>query len=269
MAREAITAREVTKVYRARGAATTAVQDFSITVGEGEFLSLIGPSGCGKSTFLRMVAGLIRPTAGEIRIRGELEEGGRERSWRDRPLTAMVFQEYALFPWRTVIENVGFGLEMRDMPRQEREALAARYIEKVGLRRFSGYYPYQLSGGMKQRVGIARAFCNNPEIMLMDEPFGALDAQTRTVLQQELLRIWEEEKKTVLYVTHAIDEAVLLSDRVIVMTAQPGTLKAVVAIDFGRPRDLKLKTSSRFAELEYMIWQLLEEEVTRTLRGET
>ncbi len=253
-----ILARNLEKTYPGRPVPITALRDFSLEVGEGEFLCLVGPSGCGKSTFLRMVAGLVPPSGGEVHI---VRGAGNS----DKPLTSIVFQEYAIFPWKTVRQNVGFGLEMRGVPTRQRDAIADRWIERVGLRRFADAYPRQLSGGMKQRVSIARAFANDPEVLLMDEPLGALDAQTRVVLQGELLRLWEEDKKTVLYVTHSLEEAVLLGDRVVLMTAHPGTCKAEYGITFPRPRGLELMAAPEFAQTTYMIWRALQEEVVRAM----
>ncbi len=230
----------------------TALQDVSLSVEAGEFCCIVGPSGCGKSTLLRVLAGLIPCTTGEVYIRSD---------GQDRPLTAMVFQEYALLPWRTVLDNVAFGPENRGIRRQERYQMARQILAKVGLSGFEHVYPHQLSGGMKQRVGIARALANDPEVLLMDEPLAALDAQTRNIMQEELLRIWAQFGKTVVYVTHAIDEAVLLGDRVVVMTARPGRVKAVIPVDLERPRALEQKGSPGFARLYNEVWQLLREEV--------
>lgn len=195
-----ITARRVTKTFPSERGAVTAIDAFDLEVAEGEFVSIVGPSGCGKSTFLRILAGLVPLTSGEVTIAPGVDPG--------KPLANMVFQEYAIFPWKSVIDNVAFGLQMRGMSRRERYAVADEWLGRVGLRKFADYYPAQLSGGMKQRVGIARALANDPEVLLMDEPLGALDAQTKTVMQGELLRIWEAHRKTVVYITHAIDEAV-------------------------------------------------------------
>jgi len=177
----------------------------------------------------------------------------------------MVFQEYAVFPWKTVAENVAFGLAMRDVAKKERDARTAEWIDRVGLGRFAHHYPHQLSGGMRQRVGIARALANDPEILLMDEPLGALDAQTRTVLQEELLRIWEGRRKTVLYVTHSIEESVLLGDRVVLMTAHPGTNKATFDVPLERPRTLRTTAEPEFGRLSYAIWEELRDEVQRSM----
>jgi NitT/TauT family transport system ATP-binding protein len=180
----------------------------------------------------------------------------------------MVFQEYAVFPWKTVAENVAFGLEMRGVSRADRASVAMAWIERVGLRKFAHHYPYQLSGGMRQRVGIARALATDPEVLLMDEPLGALDAQTRTVLQEQLLRLWEDERKTVLYVTHSIEEAVLLGDRVVLMTAHPGTNKASFDVPFPRPRSMATTAEPQFGRLAYAIWESLRDEVQRSMEDQ-
>ena len=209
-----ISARNVTKAYPTLDGFIVALEDFSLEVAEGEFVCIVGPSGCGKSTFLRMLAGLEEISSGTIEIRPGSDPG--------KPLNSVVFQEYAIFPWKSVIENVAFGLRMRGIGHRERHETARYWLDRVGLGKFADYYPHQISGGMKQRVSIIRALANDPEVLLMDEPLGALDAQTRVVLQEELLRIWEETRKTVVYITHSLDEAVLLGDRVILMSAQPG-----------------------------------------------
>ena len=228
-------------------------------MGEGEFLSIVGPSGCGKSTFLRILGGSITPTSGEVTLL---------RGKADVPLQNIVFQEYAVFPWKTVIDNVAFGLQMRGFARQERLEIALDWLRKVGLAKFADSYPHQLSGGMKQRVSIARAFANNPEILLMDEPLGALDAQTRVVLQEELIRLWEDSGKTVIYITHNIEEAVLLGDRVVLMTAHPGTNKSEFLVPFRRPRSFALTGGPEFGRLTYAIWQDLRGEVQKTMEGQ-
>jgi NitT/TauT family transport system ATP-binding protein len=238
----------------------TAIERFDLEVEEGEFVCIVGPSGCGKSTFLRILAGLDVVSAGEARILP-----GPDPS---QPLNNVVFQEYAVFPWKTVLANVAFGLEMRRVPRRERLERARHWLAKVGLTRFEDYYPGQLSGGMKQRVSIARALANDPQVLLMDEPLGALDAQTRVVLQEELLAIWEETRKTVVYITHSIDEAVFLADRVVVMTAHPGRLKAVFDVDLPRPRDLATMATPAFAALTGAVWEALRAEVTRAMAAQ-
>ena len=251
-----IKAHGVTKIYSSRSESVYALRDFNLEVEEGEFLCIVGPSGCGKSTFLRILGGLITPSSGEITLMP-----GKTGV----PLQSIVFQEYAIFPWKTVIDNVVFGLQMRGIPRQERQEIAFDWLRKVGLVKFADSYPHQLSGGMKQRVSIARAFANNPEILLMDEPLGALDAQTRAVLQEELIHLWEGLRKTVVYITHSIEEAVLLGDRVVLMTAHPGTNKSEFAVPFSRPRSFALTSAPEFAKLTYAIWEDLQGEVQRTM----
>jgi len=257
-----IAIRDVEHVYESDFSAVAALGSVSLNVGDGEFVALLGPSGCGKSSLLRIVADLLRPTAGEVEIYSSSGNG------KDRPKTALVFQEYALFPWRTVLENVVFSLEMRGMPGEERAARARKVLGRVGLQSFAGAYPHQLSGGMRQRVGIARALAAEPEVLLMDEPFGALDAQTRTVLQEELLRVWESERKTVLYVTHSIDEAVYMSDRVVLLSARPGRIKAEYTVELPRPRKMEMRGWNSYTKLSLDIWAALKDEVDRAMVSE-
>ena len=257
MALPKIETRNVCKVYDTVAGPMTAVDNFSLDVADKEFVCIVGPSGCGKSTYLRMLAGLDTHTSGTIQIRRGIDP--------KKPLNSVVFQEYAVFPWKTVIENVAFGLQMRGVGKAERYGVAESWLERVGLRKFANYYPYQISGGMKQRVSIIRALANDPEVLLMDEPLGALDAQTRIVLQDELLRIWEETHKTVVYITHSLDEAILLGDRVILMTAHPGRLLATFPIEIKRPRTVDTLNTPEFAELRGAIWDLLGKEVTRAM----
>ncbi|MBM3527816.1 MAG: ABC transporter ATP-binding protein [Alphaproteobacteria bacterium] len=232
-----------------------ALQGFDIDVREGEFLSIVGPSGCGKSTFLNVLLGLIKPDSGDLTLGGKPIAGpGTDR--------AMVFQEFGLLPWRTVQSNVELGLELKGMPAGDRRTISQRLIEMVGLRGFESHYPHELSGGMKQRVGLARALATDPDVLLMDEPFAALDAQTRDLMQVELLRIWQEAKKTVLFVTHQIEEAIYLSDRVMVMTKRPGQAKKLFPIDLPRPRDYEMRVTPEFNELKFAIWQSLKDEIT-------
>jgi NitT/TauT family transport system ATP-binding protein len=231
-----------------------ALERFDIDIQEGEFLSIVGPSGCGKSTFLNVLLGLIKPDSGEIRLRGQPVTGpGTDR--------AMVFQEFGLLPWRTVRSNVELGLELKGVAADARHTISERLIEMVGLVGFDGHYPHELSGGMKQRVGLARALATDPDVLLMDEPFAALDAQTRDLMQVELLRIWQEAKKTVLFVTHQIDEAIYLSDRVMVMTKRPGQAKKIFAIDLPRPRDYEMRVTREFNDLKLEIWNELKDEI--------
>ena len=230
------------------------ITDLSFSVANLEFVALLGPSGCGKSTFLRIVNGLIAPDAGTIRLNGrEVKGPGHGRG--------MVFQSFDLFPWRNALDNVAFGLEMTAASKAERLAIAQHYIDLVGLKGFERSYPYQLSGGMQQRVGIARALAIKPEVLLMDEPFGALDVQTRDLLQDELLRIWQGEQKTVLFVTHSIEEAMYLADRVIVFTPRPARIDRILEVPFARPRTEELKTSAAFTELRREIWSTLKQGV--------
>ncbi len=257
---EKITARNIHKVFQVRrteGKGTkefVALQDLNLTVHQGEFITIVGPSGCGKSTFLDMLVGLNHPTSGEIRIDGKLITGPA----LDR---GIVLQGYALFPWRTVRENVAFGLEIKGVAKQQRLKISQGYIDLVGLQGFEDRYPYELSGGMKQRVAIARALAYDPEVLLMDEPFAAVDAQTREILQDELLRIWEETHKTIVFVTHAIDEAVFLADRVAVMSANPGFIKEIVKVGLPRPRRLgDIRSSPDFNWIRHKVWQLLQNE---------
>ncbi|WP_421078303.1 ABC transporter ATP-binding protein [Methanothermococcus sp. Ax23] len=231
-----------------------AVDNVNFEVRNNEFLSIVGPSGCGKSTILRMIAGLEKPTSGEILIEGrKIEKPDAERG--------MVFQQYTLLPWRTVLENVGFGLEIKGVPKAERDEVARKFIKMIGLEGFEDAYPYELSGGMQQRVAIARTLANDPKIVLMDEPFGALDTQTRTILQNELLKIWEKDKKTVVFITHSVEEAVYLSDRVIIMTARPGKVKDIVDISLDRPRK---RNTVEFLEYKKQIVDKLKDEVLKS-----
>jgi len=225
-----LTIRNLSKLYVADGKELVALKEINLDIEENEFICFVGPSGCGKTTLLRIIAGLEEPSSGGVYLNSEQIKGpGPERG--------MVFQEYSLFPWRTVMDNVAFGPELMGMPKQERYDRAKQYIKMVGLERFESRYPHELSGGMKQRVAIARALVNNPRALLMDEPFGALDAQTRNIMQSELLKIWEEEKKTVVFVTHSVDEAIYLADRIVIMSARPGRIKDVIEVDLPRPRN--------------------------------
>ena len=221
--------RGVSKKFLAEGKEMITLQDIDLDIEENEFVCLIGPSGCGKTTLLRIIAGLEEATRGTVYLDG-MPIGG------PGPERGMVFQEYSLFPWRTVIDNIVFGLELKGIPLAERLAQGRQYLKMVGLERFESRYPHELSGGMKQRVAIARALVNRPKALLMDEPFGALDAQTRNIMQSELLRIWQEEKKTVVFVTHSVDEAIYLADRIVIMSARPGRIKDIINIDLERPR---------------------------------
>jgi NitT/TauT family transport system ATP-binding protein len=232
-----------------------ALSNFDIDIAEGEFLSIVGPSGCGKSTFLNVLLGLIRPDSGDVRMHGRPIAGpGTDR--------AMVFQEFGLLPWRTVQANVELGLELKGMASGARRTVSEPLIEMIGLAGFEGHFPHELSGGMKQRVGLARALATDPNVLLMDEPFAALDAQTRDLMQAELLRIWSKARKTVLFVTHQIEEAIYLSDRVMVMTKRPGRAKKIFPIDLPRPRDYEMRVTPKFNELKLEIWNELKDEIT-------
>jgi len=231
-----------------------ALKDVSFQVKEREFVCVVGPSGCGKTTLLRIIAGLEKADRGEVLIDGEvIKEPG--------PEIGMVFQEFALFPWRTIIKNVEFGLEYKDVSKEERREIAEKYLKIVDLDGWEDKYPFELSGGMKQRVAIARALVNDPKILLMDEPFGSVDAQSRNLLQSQLLQIWNETGKTILFVGHHIDEAVYLADRIIVLTALPAQIKRIHDIELSRPRN---RTSVKFQEIRGKILKEIVEEVMKT-----
>ena len=251
-----IQARDITLVFKSKDRdPVTALRGFNLEVGKGEFVSIVGPSGCGKSTFLNLLLGLIKPDSGEMTLDSSPISGpGQER--------AMVFQEFGLLPWRTVRANVELGLELKGTPSPERAQRATELIKLVGLKDFERHYPHELSGGMKQRVGLARALATEPEVLLMDEPFAALDAQTRDLMQTELLQIWERTKKTVLFVTHSIEEAAYLSDRVIIMTARPGRAKETLNIQLPRPRDYEMRLTPQFNDIKSRIWDVLKEELS-------
>jgi NitT/TauT family transport system ATP-binding protein len=232
-----------------------AVDGVSVEIAHGEFFVIVGPSGCGKTTLLRILAGLDTVTSGTIEI---------ETPNSKRPVNSMIFQGDSIFPWMTVWDNAAYGLRMRRVPAAIIKDVVAHYLARTGLTRFANYYPHQLSGGMRQRVSIARAFANDPQILLMDEPFSALDAQNRLLLQEELLRIWEEHKKTVVFITHSVDEAVFLGDRIMIMTAQPGKVKSLVPVPLARPRSIMdLQKAPQYGELIAGIWSSLREEVRR------
>jgi NitT/TauT family transport system ATP-binding protein len=249
----------VTRVFYDGRRRVPALGPLDLTIEDGSFVCIVGPSGCGKSTLLRIVAGLIRPSAGEVLIR---------RRDPNHFLAAMVFQDHSVFPWKTVRQNVRFGLDIAGrLPRSTRDQQVDVWLERVGIRDFADAYPATLSGGMRQRVSIARALAVEPEILLMDEPFASLDAQLRLMLQQELVRLWESDRRTVIFVTHSLDEAIYLGDRVIVMTARPGVLRDDFKIPFGRPRDFSVRASAEFGELEQSIWSVLRSEVESQLAG--
>ena len=245
--------KNVVKVFNGRNGEMVALNGVSLDIHENEFVCVVGPSGCGKSTLLNIIAGLLEPTSGEVYCDGKLVEGtGTDRG--------VVFQQYALFPWLTVKKNVRFALEMRGIKGKEADELAMKYLEKVDLVKFADHYPKELSGGMKQRVAIARAYAAEPQVLLMDEPFGALDAQTRTQLQSELLETWERDRKTCFFITHDVDEAIILAQKVIVMSARPGRIKEIIDIDIPYPRGQETKMSPRFLELKNHIWRIVYQE---------
>ena len=244
----------VEKIYEGRKGKTVALNGVNLDIYDNEFICVVGPSGCGKSTLLNIIAGLHEASSGEVLVDGVKVEGtGVDRG--------VVFQQYALFPWITVKKNVMFGLKLKkDLTDEQREEIAMKYIKIVGLEKFVDAYPKELSGGMKQRVAIARAYAVNPSLLLMDEPFGALDAQTRTQLQTELLKTWEEEKKTCFFITHDVEEAILLATKVIVMSARPGRIKEIIDIDIPYPRGQESKMLPRFVELKNYIWNMVYKE---------
>jgi NitT/TauT family transport system ATP-binding protein len=246
------------KEYLGGQGRVVALDDINLRIAPGEFVCIVGPSGCGKSTLLRILAGLAKETSGTVKVQAP--------GWAIE--NAMVFQESGLFPWMSVEANVGFGLMTRRVPAAEAAARIEAALKLVGLTKFRRHYPHQLSGGMRQRSAIARAFVTDPGMLLMDEPLAALDAQNRVILQAELVRIWEQTRKTVIYITHSIEEALLLGDRTVVMTAQPGRIKQIIDVPFPRPRDLiALSAAPEFGRLKLAIWQVLEDEVMRA-RGE-
>jgi NitT/TauT family transport system ATP-binding protein len=248
----------VTKVFERRGHEVTALDDVSCQIDSGEFVALVGASGCGKTTLLRLIDGLEQASSGQLLLDGrELTKPGPDRGF--------VFQQDTLFPWRTILKNVSLGGELQGQSRRERLATARRFIDLVGLKGFENHYPHELSGGMRQRANLARAFAVAPDVLLMDEPFASLDAQTREIMQSELLRIWSADARTVVFVTHQIDEAIFLADRVIVLTARPGRIKTVIPIDLPRPRTLAMKRTPAFTALVDQIWRLIEEEVRASM----
>jgi NitT/TauT family transport system ATP-binding protein len=256
-----IEVRDLNISFRARGATVQAVKSASLHVQSGEFVSLIGPSGCGKSTLMNAVAGFTRPDSGVVTLDGKPIDGpGSDRG--------VVFQQYSLFPWMTVRKNVEFGLKMANMPPSQRERQARTLLGLAGLLAFENHYPSQLSGGMKQRVGIVRALATSPQVLLMDEPFGALDSQTRSVMQEILTNMWQRLRLSVLFITHDIDEAIFLSDRIYVMTARPGRIKAEIKVPLPRPRTPDMMDTPEFAGLVRSIKKLIREESLAAMGGE-
>lgn len=243
----------VEKIFNTRNGEMIALNGVSLDIMENEFVCVVGPSGCGKSTLLNIIAGLSEPTRGAVRVDGKEVNGpGPERG--------VVFQQYALFPWLTVLKNVEFGLKLKGMNAAEAEAEAMKYLKMVDLEQFAQSYPKELSGGMKQRVAIARAYAVNPQVLLMDEPFGALDAQTRTQLQTELLNTWEKEMKTCFFITHDVDEAIILAQRVVIMSARPGRIKEIVDVHIPYPRTQETKMTQEFLDLKNYIWSQVYQE---------
>lgn len=245
----------VTKTFDSRRGRTLALHRLNFVADQGEFVALVGPSGCGKSTLLRLLAGLSAPEEGVIEF----------TAWARPPQRAMVFQDASLLPWLRVVDNVAFGLEAQGLPPLDRRQRAVALLQRMGLGAFADHYPHELSGGMRQRVGIARAWITEPEILLMDEPFRALDAQTRLVMQEELLQLWQERHTLVFYVTHDIDEALLLADRVLVMSGRPGHIREDLHVPLPRPRNLTGRQQPDIEELKWHIWSMLEQEVRQTL----
>jgi len=257
MGRDAIiNIQNLTKVFEKGKRRVVAIQDLNIDIFENEFFCIVGPSGCGKTTILRIVAGLEKPTSGKVLLdEREIKGPGADRG--------MVFQEFALFPWRSTKKNIEFGLEIKGWPKEKRSAAAKNFVNLVNLRGFEHSHPRELSSGMKQRVAIARALANDPRVLLMDEPFGSLDAQTRNMMQKELLRIWDKTKKTVVFVTHSVDEAIFLADRIAILTSRPSSLKKIFKVKLPRPRD---RTSGEFSQVRNMTLKELEVEVERSLQ---
>ena len=245
--------KDVIKRFQTRNGVVTALNGVNLSIKDKEFVCVVGPSGCGKSTLLNMIGGLDKPSSGQILVDGQEVDG-------PSPRRGSGFQQYALFPWLTVEKNVQFGLKLQGASKEKMEEITAKYLKVVGLENFAKSYPKELSGGMKQRVAIARAYAVNPEVLLMDEPFGALDAQTRVQLQTELLNTWEQEQKTCFFITHDVEEAIILAQRVIIMSARPGRVKDIVEIDIPYPRDQATKMSPRFLELKNDIWGQVYEE---------
>ena len=255
-----ISIRQLTRTFESPAGTLNALQDISLEVHQGEFLAIVGPSGCGKTTLLRILAGLDHPTSGEL------------HSPEQFPSNALIFQGRSVFPWMTVEDNISYGLKLTGVARAERHRRATELLRMIGIERFRKSYPHQLSEGMRQRVAIARALAVDPDLLLMDEPFSSLDEQTKLVLQDEVLDIWERTRKTIVFITHSIDEALVMADRIAVFTAQPGRIKAIVELDFPRPRDfLTVRSDPHFADRYRQIWELLRDEVqiARRQLGET
>ena len=257
--KEVISIRKASKVFGGKGQEVVAFEDMDLCVREQEALCIVGPSGCGKTTLLRCIDGLTALSAGEIAVNGEIVHA-------PHPKVTMVFQHFGLFPWMTVEGNVAYGLKVAKVHKRERLARAGRYIEMVGLQGFEKKYPYQLSGGMQQRVGLARALTMEPEVLLMDEPFASVDAQTRELLQEQLLAIWEQNRRSMIFITHSIDEAIVMGDRVAVLSTRPGRVKEIIDIPFGHPRNMAdVLADPRFSQLRNRIWAKLKADATAEL----
>jgi NitT/TauT family transport system ATP-binding protein len=253
-----VSAQRIGKIFETRSGDVRALEEVSFNVDPGEFVCIVGPSGCGKSTLLKVLAGLIEPSAGRLNF--------GDNGTTSQPHTALVFQEHGLFPWLTVLDNVAFGLEAEGIGKQARRRNALELPEQVGLAEFAHNFPHELSVGMRQRAAIARAVLVNPELLLMDEPFSALDAQSKLVLQEELLRLWTDLQQTVIYVTHDIEEAVLLGDRVLVMSGRPGRIREEVRVPLDRPRNLQDREQAEVREISWHIWKVIEGQVRQNLR---
>ena len=259
MSQSKVSVKNLCKVYEGRSRSDiTVLNGINLDIQPEEFVCIVGPSGCGKTTFIRIIDGLVKATSGEVCINGlGISEPGYDR--------AFVFQTDSLYPWRSVLDNIVFGLEIQKVPRSERYPRARELLKMVGLTGFESHYPHELSGGMRQQVNLARALAVDPEIILMDEPFASLDAQTREVMQKELLKVWSSKKKTVIFITHQIDEAVYLADRVIVFSARPATVKADIPVAIPRPRELAVKRTPQFLEYVGEIWNLIEADVLESM----
>jgi NitT/TauT family transport system ATP-binding protein len=248
-----ISVRGLTKIFVGQSGTVRALDGVDLETRQGEFLCIVGPSGCGKTTLLRILAGLEEPSTGEVEF---------HVNHQDRPLQSMVFQEQSVFPWLTVLENAAFGLTVRDLPKPRRQEIAREYLRRLGLEGFEAAYPRQLSGGMRQRVNLARAFANDPAVLLMDEPLASLDEQTKMLIQEDLIELWEGSRKTVIFITHSLDEAIVLGDRVAVMTHRPGRIKAIYEIELPRPRNaLEIRNHPSFIAARKQVWESLREEV--------
>jgi NitT/TauT family transport system ATP-binding protein len=254
-----ISVTDLTMQFQVKDTTVTALDGISFDIPKGQFFVVVGPSGCGKTTLLRVLAGLETASSGTFNVRAS-EEG--------RPESSMIFQGDSIFPWMTVWDNAAYGLRLRNVPSREVRDTVGHYLDKTGLTAFANAFPYQLSGGMRQRVSIARAFANDPDVLLMDEPFSALDEQNKTLLQEELLKIWDETRKTVVFITHSVDEAVTLGDRIMIMTSRPGRVKAILDVPFERPRNvLELRSRPEYGEMVFRIWEDLRSEVNQSQRA--